>query len=163
MWHQLGRSSRLWRDTGGESPLGGSAEAELWLGVHRAGTVPQGDRTVAANRTGDDATWARELAAMPETTPTERARRAWVVASRDLEVTGDAGLDGLRSATVALPAGEDGSDLEAWLAVADAAVLHGRHDPGWLDPLLAAWPTVSRVPRRRRHSARVWPGSTRRP
>lgn len=89
-WYLADRSHRWVRDTGGSGPRGDPAATEVWLGAHQPGTVPQIYRALAALHTGDPRVRARELAAMPDVTPEDRAWRMWVIETDRWNATGAA-------------------------------------------------------------------------
>jgi hypothetical protein len=129
------RQARWVRDTGGAAPLGGRGEAEVWLGAHQPGSVPQVYRTLAAGLAGNEHVWARELEAMPSTTPEDLAWRAYAEASHELDATGAADTTRLTAAAEALPDGPDRAWHRDWLVLADAVRAHAEGRPGWLDGL----------------------------
>ena len=97
-------------------------------------------RAIAAVRARNEVVIAREVAALPDATPDDRAWRQWVIQSGRFVATGDADVDELRSLLPDLANAEDRAALETWLAQVDAARLHAQGDRAWLAPLVGMWP-----------------------
>jgi hypothetical protein len=155
LWRLADRTRRWYADTGGDSP-GSPAEAEVWLGSHQPGTVPQRYRALAALNTTDDVTIAREIAAMPQATPEDRAWRSWVIAARQVMASEFADdVSGIRETLPALPS-DDQASMASWLAQSECVKRYLRGDPAWLAPLLEIWPSARRVPLGRRTVVRLW-------
>jgi hypothetical protein len=146
------RQGRWVRDTGGTAPLGGRGEAEVWLGSHQPGTVPQVYRALAASHAGNEHVWARELEAMPAVTPTDLAWRAYAEAGHELDATGAADVAGLAAAVEALPEGPERAWHRDWLALAAAVRGQAEGRPGWLHGLAGLAPDAPApvLPPRRR-------------
>jgi hypothetical protein len=155
-WYQAERMQRWRTDTGSDAPVGGPANAEIWLGAHQAGSVPQVYRAIAAGQVGDEAWFARELGALADQTLEDRAWRLWVVQARRLAQTGEADVRQLRPMVESLPDADDRASLSNWLAQEDAIERHSRGDPSWIQPLLQMWPHARRVPLGSRRQARLW-------
>jgi len=133
-WHS-GERDREWiARTGGPAPLE-PEEAEIWLGVHQVGQVPDYERALAAQRAGDPRA-SRMVAALPGSTPAERADRAWaffvggvVVRPAAPLADGIASGDRIRRVAVAIMAagGAFTTGAESWLAaLVQARSLTGR-------------------------------------
>jgi hypothetical protein len=155
-WYLADRAHRWVRDTGGTGPRGDPAATEVWLGTHQPGTVPQIYRALAALHTGDPRVRARELAAMPDVTPEDRAWRTWVNETDRWNATGAADTSELAPLIGSLPATRDRAMFESWLAAVEASRRHAAGDPGWIQPL-----SSRRTPDRRTRlgpwlSFRIW-------
>jgi hypothetical protein len=137
LWQQAARNRRWREDTGGASPTQHPAQAELWLGSHPRGSVPQVYRVMAASLAGDVVAHERELRAWNPATATETAWKAWATVAPRAMNGEDVDLGEVRDAVGAVPA-EERRDLEAGLAVAEALRRHHTGDDGWLLPLVQA-------------------------
>lgn len=155
-WFQAERLRRWLQDTGSAAPNGDPAAAEVWLGVHQPGSVPQLYRAIAASQTGDRFRFASELAAVPETTPTDRAMKAWLVESVRWTATGEADPANVRALTDEVPAGPVRSALDAWLASVDAAHRRSVGDRDWIAPMVAEWARSPRPDLGLRRRSRLW-------
>ncbi len=158
LWQQAGRTRRWIDETGGPSPNEHPAQAETWLGTHPRGTVPQAYRVMAASLAADPVVRDRELAAYVPRSEADAAWRTWLAVAPLALAGGDADLSRVRAAAGALPDGDDRRQLEAGVAVADALGRHRRRDPTWLEPLLAAYTTVTRERLPLRQRLRLWFG-----
>jgi hypothetical protein len=139
LWQQQLRVESWIRDTGALGPaIGDEAHAEVWLGSHPSGSVPQLYRALVAAGAADEHVSDREIAALPEATPVEAAWKRWAIEQTRLERTGRADMEGLRIALRQLPDGRDREELAASLAVADAIGRHAAGERGWIEPLLEA-------------------------
>jgi hypothetical protein len=156
LWFYAGRRRRWRRDTGLADPSNEPAAAEVWLGAHRPGSVPQLYRAITAGWTTDPRRFAAEVAAMPETTPLERALKLWVVGADQWVATGDADTAELGSIVDGLAAGEERDILRSWLAIVEASRRWSRRERGWIEPIVAAWPAARRETLGRRHRVRLW-------
>jgi hypothetical protein len=154
--YQAARIAEWVRNTGSEPvPYFDVAANEVWLGAHQRGTVPQIYRAHAAEATGDPAVIARELAALPDDTPLDRANRLWVLAGTwDLAATRD--LSDLQAAVSALPEGEPRSLFEGYFAHVESLRRHRAGARDWLEPLATAWASFPRPRLGMRRSARIW-------
>ena len=157
-WYQAGRARRWITDTGAPGPTSGRAEAEVWLGAHPRGTVPQIYRAIAASHTGDGTVLAREVRSMPDTTLAQQAWMAWVPAAWAIERTGSADLTPLTACVAELPDGEDRYQLATWLAIVESLRRHGLRDRSWTTPLAERWPGAERVAVGMRFRADLWFG-----
>ena len=156
-WYLADRFRRWRVATGSDGPsTADPAEAEVWLGAHPPGSVPQVYRAIAAVRARNEVVIAREIAALPDATPDDRAWRLWVIQSGRFVATGDADVDELRSLLPDLANADDRTALETWLAQVDASRLHAQGDRAWLAPLVDRWPRTRRVPLGGRRTARLW-------
>ena len=155
-WFQAGRMRRWLQDTGGISPNGDPAAAEIWLGVHQPGSVPQLYRAIVAAQTGDRFRFASELAAVPEATPTDRAMKAWLVESLRWNATGEAHADRVRALADEVPDATVRSALNAWLASVDAAHRRSLGDRDWIAPMVAEWAQSPRHDLGWRRRSRLW-------
>jgi hypothetical protein len=155
-WYATGRRHRWLEDTGGPSPEGDVAAAEVWLGTHQSGTVPQIYRVLATLQSGDVHRLHRELAAMPESTPEDRALKAWAVELQRWFATGVADTAEIRRLAAELPNSDTRSTLRGWLAQADASERWRRRDRGWLGPLEAEWSSAPRYELGSRGRFRLW-------
>jgi hypothetical protein len=134
-WYQVGRLRRWLRETGSPGPGGDPAAAEIWLGTHLPGTVPQVYRASAAFSTRDAVVIKRELGAMPDLTPGDRAAKEWIVQANRLIETGAADTTELARLVGSLPPSGDRSQLESWLAIAEAALRRSAGDRDWIRTL----------------------------
>jgi hypothetical protein len=155
-WYDRGRRLRWSRETGGLGPGGDPAAAEIWLGTHRPGTVPQVYRAIAAFGTRDAVVIDRELDAMPEQTVEDRAWKEWVVQANLLIDTGAADTAKLVDLVGSLRPSPDRSQHEAWLAMAEAARRWSQGDRAWIRSLADQRPRATRTPLGVRRRARIW-------
>jgi hypothetical protein len=157
-WYLADRSERWVRDTGGPGPRGDPAAAEIWLGAHQPGTVPQVYRAMAAFHTGDARVLGRELEAMPSSTLDDRTWRLWVVEADRWNMTGAAETGELEPLIASLPPSRDRAMFESWLAAVEASRLHEARNPRWLEPLASRWTADRRTKLARRFRIRTWIG-----
>jgi hypothetical protein len=155
-WFQAERLRRWLQDTGSVAPNGDPAAAEIWLGVHQPGSVPQLYRAIAAGQTGDRFRFASELAAVPETTPTDRAMKAWLVESVRWTATGEADAARVRALADEVPDAPVRSTLGVWLTCVDAARRRSEGDRGWIAPMVAEWAQSPRPDLGWRRRSRLW-------
>jgi hypothetical protein len=155
-WFQAGRMRRWLQETGGISPNGDPAAAEIWLGVHQPGSVPHLYRAIVAAQTGDRFRFASELAAVPEATPTDRAMKAWLVESLRWTATGEADAAKVRALAGEVPDATIRSALDAWLSSVDAARRRSEGDRGWIAPMVAEWAQSPRHDLGLRRRSRLW-------
>jgi hypothetical protein len=156
LWFNDRRHNRWIEETGGIGPRGDPAAAEIWLGVHRSGTVPQSYRAIAALQSGDAIRAQRELDAMPGATAGDRAMKLWVVERHRWLRTGSADTHALRTLLDEVPESEDKALMQEWFAHIEAANRWMRGEPSWLEPLVARWPHIRRPKVGRRATARLW-------
>jgi hypothetical protein len=156
LWFNDRRHHRWIEETGGLGPRGDPAAAEIWLGVHRVGTVPQSYRAIAALQSGDAHRAQRELDAMPGATAGDRAMKLWVVERHRWLRTGSADTDELRTLLDEVPESEDKALMQEWFAHVEAANRWIRREQSWLEPLVARWPHIRRPKVGGRAIARVW-------
>ena len=131
------RRAEWLRDTGTEATNGSPGEAEVWLGAHRRGAVPQRYRAIIAAETRDPVVLQREVAALPVDTPLDRALREQLVRSGEWAAGGVPDTARLRAMLDDLPDSMDRRMLQTWLAQVDAAERRRAGEPDWLRPLLA--------------------------
>jgi hypothetical protein len=155
-WFQAGRMRRWLQETGGISPNGDPAAAEIWLGVHQPGSVPHLYRAIVAAQTGDRFRFASELAAVPEATPIDRAMKAWLVESLRWTATGEADAARVRALADEVPDATVRSELDAWLASVDAARRRSEGHRGWIAPMVAEWTQSPRYDLGWRQRSRLW-------
>jgi hypothetical protein len=155
-WHGRQRRLRWIRETGGLGPGGDPVAAEIWLGTHQPGTVPQVFRSLAAFYARDPVVVKRELDAMPERTPEDRAWKEWVVQVMRLHDTGVAETVELGGLVGSLEPSADRSELESWLAMAEAASRWTRGDRAWIRSLADQRPRATRTALGFRRRARIW-------
>ena len=155
-WYHAARAQRWRVATGSDGPRGHPAAAAVWLGAHQPGTVPQRFRAIAAVQSGEAIIMDREIAALPDATPDDRAWRMWVIATRRLLTEGEADVVELRELVRFVADADDRVAIETWLAQVDALHLHARGDRAWLAPLVAQWSRAPRVPLGWRHTTRLW-------
>jgi hypothetical protein len=155
-WFYAGRRRRWEEDTGNADPSNEVAAAEVWLGAHQQGTVPQVYRAIAAGWTLDPRRAAEEVAAMPETTPAERALKLWAEVAPTWIATGDADTAEIDAIVRELPGGDDRSMLRSWLALVESGRRWMRRERGWIRPLIAEWPDARRERLGIRRRTRLW-------
>jgi hypothetical protein len=155
-WFQAGRMRTWLHDTGGISPNGDPAAAEIWLGVHQPGSVPHLYRAIVAAQTGDRFRFVSELAAVPEATPTDRAMKAWLVESLRWTATGEADAARVRALADEVPDPTVQSALNVWLASVAAARRRSQGDRGWIAPMVAGWAQSPRYDLGWRRRSRLW-------
>jgi hypothetical protein len=155
-WYQQERRERWILDTGSPSPIGDPIAAEIWLGVHRRGTVPQLYRALAALNAGDALVIGRELEAMPDSTPTERAWRIWFVENRRWNETGVAEVTALAALVPILPISRDQETFRSWLAIVESHRRRAAKDRRWIEPMVERRRSARRPARSKRRRARIW-------
>jgi hypothetical protein len=149
--------TRRWRlDTGGDPPRDGGAAAEIWLGRHQPGSVPQLYRVSAAQAGGDDVVYRRELDRMRETTAAERAVKRWAVEVRRFGESGVADADAVRGGLADITDPDDRYSIESWLAIVDAAARRAAGQRDWLVGLAARRAQVRPTSRPMRFRIRLW-------
>jgi hypothetical protein len=158
IWFNIGRIRRWVEDTGSMAPVGDPARAEVWLGAHQAGTVPQQYRAMAALQTGDSFRSQREIDAMPDATLGDRALKLWVTERHRWMRSGVAKTGELRAVLDQLPDSDDKAMIQEWFSQVDAADRWVRREPSWLEPLLAEWSRARRYKLGVRGTARLWFG-----
>ena len=155
-WYQRGRRDSWWRDTGSVSPGGDPAAAEIWLGAHQPGTVPQRYRALAAVQTGDPVVIRRETAALPEDSVLDQAWKEWVLQTARFNSTGSAVPERLAGLVDSLPPSPDRSGFQVWVAMVRAARGRRAGDPGWIRTLADERTRAVRTPLGIRRQARIW-------
>jgi hypothetical protein len=158
IWFNIGRIRRWVEDTGSMAPVGDPARAEVWLGAHQAGTVPQQYRAMAALQTGDQFRSQREIDAMPDATPGDRALKLWVTERHQWMRSGLANTGELRALLDELPESDDKAMIQEWFSQVEAADRWVRREPSWLEPLLAEWSRARRYKLGVRGMTRLWFG-----
>jgi hypothetical protein len=156
IWYLEERHARWIRETGGASPDGDPAAAEIWLGAHRPGSTPQVYRAAAAFHSRDAVVINRELSAMPEDRPEDRAWKEWLVQGNRLVDTGAADTAELGRLVGALPASPDRAYLESWLALAEAANRRSSGDREWIRSLAGQRTRATATALGWRQRARIW-------
>ena len=155
-WYQRGRLDRWLRDTGAASPGGDPAAAEIWLGGHRPGTVPQVYRALAAYHTGDPVVIQREVAAMPDGSILDRAWKEWLFQTNRFTQTGSAEPTELARLIGELPPSADRRIFESWLATVESARRRLAGDRRWIEPLAAERERAEPTPLGVRRRTRIW-------
>jgi hypothetical protein len=155
-WYQKERQQRWVRETGGPSPGGDPAAAEIWLGVHRPGTVPQIYRALAALHSGDTMVIGREIAAMPDLTPADQAWKGWLIQTERFARTGTADVTAIAPLVRSLPPSPDRSLFESWLATVEAMRRRSAGDRHWIRPLADQRSAADRTELGFRRRARIW-------
>jgi hypothetical protein len=150
------RQAEWLRDTGTKGTNGSRAEAEVWLGAHRPGTVPPRYRAIIAEQTGDPVVLAREVAALPDATALDRANRAQLLRSWEWSSGVTPDTTTFRAIIAELPDSVDRRMFETWLAQVDASERHRHGGRDWLGPLLAIRDVVPRAPLPLRWHLGVW-------
>ena len=155
-WYYAGRGRRWLADTGRLVPSSDVASAEVWLGAHQPGTVPQIYRVIAAAWTGDERRYRTELDALSEATPLDRITRRWVVEFNIWAATGDADTADIEALVGELPDGDDRSHFRSWLALVESSRRWKDRAADWLDPLVGVWHAARRERLGLKRSARLW-------
>lgn len=156
-----GRERAWLRDTGGPNPTGDPVAAEVWLGVHKAGTVPQFYRAIAAGAAADEHRYGVELSRMTDGTPTERALKLFAVEGRRFRESGTADIDELTTLVGELPSSPLRVDLESWLALVKAQRRWSLGQRDWLAPLEAEQSRSERQALPFGQRLRIWVGRLR--
>jgi len=156
-----GREQSWRRDTGGPNPTGDPVAAEVWLGVHKAGTVPQFYRAIAAGAAADEHRFGVELGRMTDGTPTDRALKLFAVEGTRFRRSGTADIDELTTLVEELPRSPLRVDLESWLALVKSKRRWSLGQPDWLEPLEAEQSRSERQPLPRGRRLRIWVGRLR--
>lgn len=155
-WYQGERLDRWIRDTGDVGPRGDPAAAEIWLGAHQPGTVPQLYRALAAGYTQDAVVIEREIARMPEASTLDRAWKAWFVLTGRLQDTGIGDPAELARLVDALPPSSDRSLFLSVLALVASARRRMAGDRRWIEPLADERSRARRTPLGFRRRTRIW-------
>ena len=155
-WYQRARLDRWRRDTHGDSPGGDPAAAEVWLGTHQRGSVPQLYRALAAHHTGDPVVIQREVSAMPSRTPADLAWQEWLDQTTRFNLTGTADPRNLARLIEDLPPSADRQAFQSWIATVESARRRLAGDRDWIEPLASARATAERTPLGIRRRARIW-------
>lgn len=155
-WFQANRTARWHRDTGGVIQLGDPAAAEIWLGAHQPGTVPQLYRAIAASYTGNDVQLSREFAQLPEATADERVTKAWLSESVRWTATGEADVEPIRAEVEFVVDPDLRARLSIWLAQVESFRRWTARDRDWLAPMVAIWPQAPRAALGLRRLVRLW-------
>src|SRR4029079_6092186 len=132
-----GREQAWLRDTGGPNPTGDPVAAEVWLGVHKAGTFLQCYRAIAAGAAEDEHRFGVELGRMTDGTTTDRALKVFAVEGTRFRRSGTADIDDLATLADELPSSPLRVDLESWLALVKSQRRWSVGQPDWLAPLVA--------------------------
>jgi hypothetical protein len=155
-WYFAGREAAWVRDTGKIGRLEDPAAAEVWLGTHQPGSVPQSYRVIAAGFARDEHRFAIELARLPDATPEDRAWRMWLAAAHRWFENEDPDVEGLVRLVDELPESDDRAEFRSWLAIVEAERRWKQKDHGWLDPLEAERTRARRHPFTLRQRLRRW-------